>query len=69
MRRVTNSPGVAGVPGGEDENRTLDLLTPHTTRRGAFWETAPAEIGRLLERCRSSGICAISRLVLPKGHK
>ena len=49
QRLVTNSPGGAGVLGGEDENRALDLLTPHTTRHGDFWEIAPAEIERLME--------------------
>jgi hypothetical protein len=48
-RLVTNSPGGSGVLGKDDENRTLDLLTPHTTRRNDFWETAPMEIARLIE--------------------
>ena len=50
-RLVTNSPGGAGVLGGDDGNRTLDLLTPHTTRHSAdFWEVAPAEVERLMEQ-------------------
>jgi hypothetical protein len=51
QRLVTNSPGWAGVLGGDDENQTLDLLTPHTTRHHAnFWEVAPAEVERLMDR-------------------
>jgi hypothetical protein len=49
-RLVTNSPGGSGVLGEDAENRALDLLTPHTTRRSNFWETAPQEIERLLEK-------------------
>lgn len=51
-RLVTNSPGIAGVLGDDEQNRMLDLLTPHTGRRGAepFWEVAPRQIASLLER-------------------
>jgi hypothetical protein len=51
QRLVTNSPGGAGVLGSDVENRTLDLLTPHTTRHDAdFWEVAPAEVEQLIAR-------------------
>jgi hypothetical protein len=49
---VTNSPGVANVLGDDDHNRMMDLLTPHTIRRGGdspFWEEAPRQIARLIE--------------------
>jgi hypothetical protein len=46
-RLVTNSPGYAGDLGGDEENRLLDYLTPHTTRAGRYWEIAPREIGAL----------------------
>jgi hypothetical protein len=51
-RMVTNSPGFAGVLGDEAQNRLLDLLAPHTVRRGAerFWEVAPQQIASLLQR-------------------
>jgi hypothetical protein len=48
-RLVTNSPGGAGVLGSETENAALDFLSPHTTRKGNFWEVAPLEIKQLLE--------------------
>jgi hypothetical protein len=49
-RLVTNSPGGAGVLGSGVENRVLDLLTPHTARRGTkFWETAPEQVAMLLD--------------------
>ena len=51
-RLVTNSPGFAGVLGDKAQNALLDLLTPHTVRRGAerFWEVAPQQIASLLRR-------------------
>lgn len=51
-RLVTNSPGGADVLGRPVENQVLDLLTPHTFRRGAgsFWEVAPEQIRMLMER-------------------
>jgi hypothetical protein len=51
-RIVTNSPGFAGNLGDEDQNRLLDVLTPHTVRRGVerFWEVAPQQIASLLEK-------------------
>jgi hypothetical protein len=50
-RIVTNSPGFANVLGDEAQNEMLDLLTPHTVRRGAkFWEVAPEQIAGLLAR-------------------
>ena len=57
-RLVTNSPGVANVLGDEEQNRMLDLLTPHTVRRQAerFWEVAPQQIAALLERYRKPTI-------------
>lgn len=52
-RLVTNSPGGSNVLGDEEQNRRLDVLTPHTARRnkgGPFWEVAPRQIAGLLER-------------------
>jgi hypothetical protein len=51
-RLVTNSPGGADVLGRATENSVLDLLAPHTFRRGAgrFWETAPDQIKMLMDR-------------------
>ena len=51
-RIVTNSPGFSNVLGDERQNRMLDLLTPHTVRRGVdrFWEVAPQQIAALLEQ-------------------
>ncbi len=53
-RLVTNSPGVAGVLGDDPQNRTLDFLTPHTSRqRGApHWEVGTQEIAYLLTKYR-----------------
>jgi hypothetical protein len=50
-RLVTNSPGFAGNLGEETQNKALDLLTPHTIRRGSgrFWEVAPQQIAALLD--------------------
>jgi len=51
QRLVTNSPGIAGNLGDEEQNRRLDLLTPHTARRRLerpFWEEAPRQIADLL---------------------
>ena len=51
-RIVTNSPGGSSDLGDEAQNQVLDLLTPHTVRRGAdrFWEVAPRQIAALLEK-------------------
>jgi hypothetical protein len=51
-RIVTSSPGGSNTLGDDEQNRTLDLLTPHTVRRGVerFWEEAPRQIASLLER-------------------
>ena len=53
-RIVTNSPGFANNLGDDAQNRTLDVLTPHTVRRAAkrFWEAAPAQIAELLDTYR-----------------
>lgn len=54
-RLVTSSPGVSNVLGDDEQNRTLDLLTPHTIRRSVdapFWEAAPRQIASLIERYR-----------------
>jgi hypothetical protein len=54
QRLVTNSPGVAGVLGSDEENAVLDFLTPHTSRqgKGRHWETAPRELEGLLKKFR-----------------
>jgi hypothetical protein len=51
-RLVTNSPGFAGVLGDQAQNRSVDYLTPHTSRQGSgkTWEIAPKEIEYLLAR-------------------
>jgi hypothetical protein len=53
-RLVTNSPGFSNNLGDEEQNRRLDLLTPHTLRRsgpeGPFWEVAPRQIASLIEQ-------------------
>lgn len=52
-RLVTSSPGISNVLGDEEQNRALDLLTPHTIRRSPevpFWEIAPRQIASLIER-------------------
>jgi hypothetical protein len=51
-RIVTNSPGVANHLGDEEQNRLLDLLTPHTVRGSVerFWEFAPGQIASLLQQ-------------------
>ena len=51
-RIVTNSPGGAGVLADDEQNRMLDVLTPHTVRRRAteFWKEAPRQIASLIER-------------------
>ena len=38
--------------GGKRQNGMLDLVTPHTVRRGVdrFWEIAPQQIASLLEQ-------------------
>lgn len=53
-RLVTNSPGGADNLGDDLQNQTLDLLTPHTARGGSerFWEAAPRQVARLMERFR-----------------
>jgi hypothetical protein len=50
-RLVTNSPGGANHLGDEEQNRLLDLLTPHTVRGQTerFWEVAPGQIAQLLQ--------------------
>jgi hypothetical protein len=48
-RLVTNSPGGSNVLGSDEENRTLDFLSPHTIRRGEFWKDAPEQIRKLRE--------------------
>ncbi|MGD0499205.1 MAG: hypothetical protein ABSC23_12305 [Bryobacteraceae bacterium] len=49
-RLVTNSPeGPNYAFGSDEESQALDFLSPHTTRKGNFWETAPLEIRQLLE--------------------
>jgi hypothetical protein len=53
QRLVTSSPGVANVLGDDDHNTAMDLLTPHTVRRGAevpFYEKGPEQIRGLIER-------------------
>ena len=52
QRIVSNSPGYGGDPGRDEENATLDYLTPHTTRSGRYWETAPQELAMLRTRFR-----------------
>jgi hypothetical protein len=52
QRIVTNSPGYAGDLGDPAQNRTLDFLSPHSSRQnvGRTWEVAPKEISYLLAR-------------------
>ena len=49
-RIVTSSPGVSGVLGSDAHNRSLDFLSPHTSRqdRGQPWQIAPRELSLLL---------------------
>jgi hypothetical protein len=51
-RLVTSCPGFSGVLGGDEENRALDYLTPHTSRQnsGRHWEVAPRELESLLKK-------------------
>lgn len=52
-RLVTSSPGVSNVLGDDEQNRTLDLLTPHTIRRSPdapFCEVAPRQVADLIGR-------------------
>ena len=51
-RIVGNSPGFAGNLGDDAQNRLMDVLMPHTVRGGSekFWEAAPQQIARLLDR-------------------
>lgn len=51
-RIVTNSPGVANILGDDEQNKQLDLLTPHTVRReqARFWEIGPQQIAGLIAR-------------------
>lgn len=51
-RLVTNSPGFSSVLGSDEENATLDFLTPHTSRqgKGRHWEVAPRELEGLLKK-------------------
>ena len=50
QRLVSNSPGYGGDLGSDAENSDLDYLTPHTTRSGRYWETAPQELAVLREK-------------------
>jgi hypothetical protein len=50
QRVVTNSPGYAGVIGSDEENHALDYLSPHTTRKGRYWEIAAQELSSLREK-------------------
>jgi hypothetical protein len=52
-RLVTSAPGVSNVLGDDEQNRTLDLLTPHTIRHSPgvpFWEIAPRQIAGLIDK-------------------
>lgn len=51
-RLVTNSPGGSNTLGSFQENSVLDLLSPHTFRRGVgdFWDVAPKQVKMLMER-------------------
>ena len=51
-RLVTSCPGFSGVLGSDEENRSLDYLTPHTSRQGQgrHWEIAPRELESLLKK-------------------
>ncbi len=50
-RLVTNSPGYAGVLGSDKENRIMDYLSPHTTRKDdRHWEIAEREIASLIAK-------------------
>lgn len=50
-RLVTNSPGYGGFLGSQEENQSLDFLSPHTSRNDdRHWEIAPREIAYLLEK-------------------
>jgi hypothetical protein len=53
-RIICNSPGGSNVLGDDEHNRLMDILTPHTVRRGLerFWETAPQQIATLIETYR-----------------
>ena len=50
QRLVSNSPGYGGDLGSDEENAALDYLSPHTTRTGRHWETAPRELAGLREK-------------------
>jgi hypothetical protein len=50
QRMVSNSPGYGGDLGSDVENTALDYLTPHTTRSGRYWETAPRELAALQKK-------------------
>ena len=52
QRLISNSPGYGGDLGSDAENTALDYLTPHTTRSGRYWETAPQELATLREKFR-----------------
>ncbi len=50
-RLVTSAPGISNVLGDDEQNQTLDLLTPHTDRFKTgkkFWEVAPQQIADLI---------------------
>jgi hypothetical protein len=36
--------------GSDEENAALNYLSPHTTRKGRYWETAPRELASLREK-------------------
>ncbi|CAN5872663.1 hypothetical protein BH24BAC1_BH24BAC1_12110 [soil metagenome] len=54
QRLVSNSPGWGGELGDQQQNQTLDFLSPHTSRQnaGRHWEVAPEEVEYLLTRFR-----------------
>ena len=50
-RLVTNSPGFEGVLGSDEENKTLDFLSPHTSRNdNIHLELAAEEIKLLIQK-------------------
>jgi hypothetical protein len=48
-RLVTNSPGGVSLVSVDAEDQVLDFLSPHTTRKGTFWELAPQQVRKLLD--------------------
>jgi hypothetical protein len=49
-RLVTSTPGFPGDLGDDEQNRMLDVLTPHTARKGDFWVEAPRQLEELQAR-------------------